>query len=144
MVNITLKAKHFYFITYQLKNSTIEQYFSLISRIKTALTGNTDNEASFTVEASPAEVIVIFRTLTVLPEGVANVINVEMDDLLSAQIIAGASQEGANGIGPDAEGNLPENAYWQVIAQGVLDVKISNATARNNAIAQGKLLIDQI
>ena len=144
MVNITLKAKHFYFITYQLKNSTIEQYFSLISRIKTALTGNTDNEASFTVEASPAEVIVIFRTLTVLPEGVANVINVEMDDLLSAQIIAGASQEGANGIGPDAEGNLPENAYWQIIAQGVVDVKISNATARNNAIAQGKLLIDQI
>lgn len=144
MVNITLKAKHFYFITYQLKNSTIEQYFSLISRIKTALTGNTDNEASFTVEASPAEVIVIFRTLTVLPEGVANVINVEMDDLLTAQIIAGASQEGANGIGPDAEGNLPENAYWQIIAQGVLDVKISNATARNNAIAQGKFLIDQI
>lgn len=144
MVNIQLKAKHFYFITYQLRNSSINQYFSLISRIKTALIGNTDDEAVFTVAASPAEVIVIFRTLTVLPEGVANTINVEMDDMLTPQIIAGASQEGANGIGPDAEGNLPENAYWQIIAQGITEIKTSNTATREAAVSNGKSIIEQI
>lgn len=144
MVNIQLKAKHFYFITYQLRNSSINQYFSLISRIKTALAGNTDNEATFTVVTSPAEVIVIFRTLTVLPEGVANTINTEMDDLLLPQIVLGIADEQANGIGPDAEGNLPENAYWQLIGQGITEIKDSNTAAREAAITNGKALIDQI
>ena len=144
MVNISLKASHFYFITYQLKNSTIEQYFSLINRIKTALAGNTDLTASFTISASPDEVIVIFNILTKLPEGVANKINTEMDDLLTPQIITGATQEGINGIGPDADGNLPPNAYWQIIAKGITETKDTNTLTRNNYISLGKTLIDQI
>jgi hypothetical protein len=144
MVNITLKANHFYFITYQLKNSTIEQYFSLVNRIKTALAGNNDLDVSFTISTTPDEVIVIFRTLTVLPEGVANKINTEMDDLLTAQITAGVTQEITDGIGPDAEGNLPANAYWQIIAKGITEIKDVNTLTRNNYITLGKALIDQI
>lgn len=144
MIQITLKAKHFYFIAYQLKNFSIEQYFSLVSRLKTALTGNTDLEASFTVDASTDEVVTMFRILTQLPEGVANLINVEMDDLLHAQIIAGATQEGINGIGPDIDGNLPSDAYWQMIARDISAIKANNTDARNNAINQGKGLIDAI
>jgi hypothetical protein len=144
MINITLKASHLYFITYQLKNSTIEQYFSLVSRIKTALAGNTDTNSSFTISASPEEVVVIFNTLTKLPEGVANKINTEMDDLLLPQIALGVADEQANGIGPDAEGNLPPNAYWQIIAKGITDTKDTNTLTRNNYISQGKTLIDQI
>ena len=144
MVNITLKANHFYFITYQLKNSTIEQYFSLVSRIKTALSGNTDMNASFTISASPEEVIVIFNTLTKLPEGVANKINTEMDDLLLPQIVLGVADEQAAGIGPDADGNLPANAYWQIIAKGITETKDTNTLTRNNYITLGKALIDQI
>jgi len=144
MVNIQLKAKHFYFVTYQLRNSSINQYFSLISRIKTVLSGNTNLYALFTVSASPTEVITMFKTLTILPEGVANQINTEMDDLLLPQIVLGVADEQAAGIGPDAEGNLPENAYWQLIAQGITEIKDSNTAAREAAITNGKVLIDQI
>jgi hypothetical protein len=144
MVNIQLKAKHFYFVTYQLRNSSINQYFSLISRIKTVLSGNTDFDALFTVSASSAEVITMFKTLTILPEGVANQINTEMDDLLLPQIVLGVADEQAAGIGPDTEGNLPENAYWQLIAQGITEIKDSNTAAREAAINEGKNIIDQI
>lgn len=144
MVNIQLKAKHFYFITYQLRNSSINQYFSLISRIKTVLASNSDFDALFSVSTSPTEVITMYRTLTVLPEGVANQINIEMDNLLLPQIVSGVTDEQANGIGPDAEGNLPENAYWQIIGQGITEIKDSNTAARDAAITNGKTLIDQI
>jgi hypothetical protein len=144
MVNIQLKAKHFYFVTYQLRNSSINQYFSLISRIKTVLAGNSDFDALFSVSASPTEVITMYRTLTVLPEGVANQINIEMDNLLLPQIVSGVTDEQTAGIGPDAEGNLPENAYWQIIGQGITEIKDSNTAARDAAITNGKTLIDQI
>lgn len=144
MVQITLKAKHYYYIIHYLRNASVQQSFSLISRLKTVLAGNNDLEASFTVNANVVEVLTIFKTLTALPEGQANRMNVEMDDLLTPQITAGASQEGANGIGPDADGNLPENAYWQIIAQGITYAKNINTVARENAIAQGKEFIDQL
>jgi hypothetical protein len=144
MIQIQLKAKHFYFITSQLKNSTIQQYFSLISRMKTVLSGNTDLEALFTISATSDEVIAIFRILTLLPEGQVNTINSEMDDLLTPQIIAGASQEGANGIGPDADGNLPNDAYWQIVAREVTNIKTVNAAARNIMISEGQFIIDNI
>jgi len=144
MIQITLKAKHFYFIAYQLKNFSIGQYFSLVSRLKTVLTGNTDLEVSFTVDASTDEVVTMFRILTQLPEGVANVINVEMDDLLLPQIVLGSADEQAAGIGPDANGELPYNAYWQRTARDITGIKDSNATARNSYISQGKELIDAV
>lgn len=134
MVDITLKAKHFYFITYHLKNATIDQYFSLISRIKTALSGNTDLDLNFTISASADEVITMFRMLTVLPEGIANKINVEMDDLLTTQIEVGYIFETANGIEGD----------WHYIAANITETKTNNTIARDNAIQQGKTLIDQI
>jgi hypothetical protein len=144
MVQITLKAKHYYYIIHYLRNVSVQQSFSLISRLKTALTGNNDLELLVTVSASVVEVITIFKTLTALPEGQANRMNVEMDDLLTPQITAGVTQELTDGIGPDAEGNLPDNAYWQLIAQGITYAKNINTTARENAIAQGKSFIDQL
>ena len=134
MVDITLKANHFYFITYYLKNGTIDQYFSLISRIKTALAGNTDLNLSFTISATPDEVITMFRMLTVLPEGVANKINTEMDDLLLPQIALGIADEQASGIEGD----------WHYIAANITETKTNNTAARDNAIQLGKTLIDQI
>jgi hypothetical protein len=144
MITITLKAKHYYFIVYYLRNNSIQEYFSLVQRMKTALSGNTDLEAEFSVSATPAEAINIFKVLTALSEGVANTVNVEMDDLLNAQIIAGATQEGIDGIGPDADGNLPDNAYWQILAKGILFIKGQNGEIRNGAIAAGQAIIDQI
>ena len=144
MIQITLKAKHYYFIVNQLRNFSVEQYFSLMSRIKTALTGNTDLEASFTVDSSTEEVGIIFRICTQLPEGIANIINVEMDDLLTSQIIAGATAEQAAGIGPDENGNLPYEAYWQRTARDITNIKADNASIRNGMIAEGQSFIDRI
>lgn len=144
MIQIELKAKHYYFIVNQLRNFSVEQYFSLMNRIKTALIGNTDLEATFTVNASTDEVVAMFRVLTQLPEGVANIINVEMDDMLLPQIAAGVAAELAAGIGPDADGNLPYEAYWQRTARDINFIKESNSTTRNNMISQGQALIDRI
>jgi hypothetical protein len=82
--------------------------------------------------------------LTVLPEGQANRINVEMDDLLMPQIVLGIADEQAAGIGPDADGNLPDNAYWQLIARGITYAKGLNTSAKDNAIQQGKNFIDTL
>ena len=144
MVQITLKAKHYYYIIHYLRTASVQQHFSLISRLKTALSGNSDLEVSFTVNASVVEVINMFKTLTALPEGQANRINGEMDDLLLPQIILGVADEQANGIGPDAEGNLPDNAYWQLIAQGITYAKGLNTAARETAITNGKTFIDTL
>ena len=144
MVQVRLKAKHYYYIVHYLRNSSVQQYFSLINRLKTALNGNNDLDASFDVNANVVEVVDMFKALTVLPEGQANRINVEMDDLLMPQIALGIADEQANGIGPDADGNLPDNAYWQLIARGITYAKELNTAARDGAIQQGKTLIDQI
>lgn len=144
MIQITLKAKHYYYIIHYLRTSSVQQYFSLVNRLKIILNGNINLDASFTVNANVVEVIEMFKTLTVLPEGQANKINTEMDDLLLPQIVLGIADEQSNGIGPDADGNLPENAYWQLIAQGITYAKGLNTTARENAITQGKTFIDQL
>lgn len=144
MVEITLKAKHYYYIVNCLKEKSVQKYYPVINRIASSLLGNTDLEAQFSVNATPSEVIDIFVMLTYLPEGQANAINVEMDSMLGSQIIAGATQEGINGIGPDADGNLPDDAYWQIIAKGITYQRNMNTTNRNNAIQIGKDFIDSI
>lgn len=144
MVQIRLKAKHYYYIVHYLRNSSVQQYFSLINRLKIALNGNINLNDSFDVSASVVEVIDMFKTLTVLPEGQANKINTEMDDLLMPQIVLGIADEQAAGVGPDANGDLPDNAYWQLIAKGITYAKAVNTVNRDNAILQGKDFIDQI
>jgi hypothetical protein len=144
MIQIQLKAKHFYYIVYYLRDRSIQQFYPLINRIAVVLSGNTDFDTLFTVDATPNEVINIFKILTYLPEGQANMLNVEMDDLLIPQIISGATQEGINGIGPDEEGNLPSNAYWQLIFRGISEQRLTNTTARDSAIENGKNFIDSL
>ena len=144
MIQITLKAKHYYFIANQLRNFSVGQYFSLMNRIKTALTGNTDLEASFTVDTNTDEIVTMFRVCTNLPEGVANIINVEMDDLLLPQIALGVADEQAAGIGPDENGNLPYEAYCQRTARDITAIKANNTLTRNSMIAEGQAIIDRI
>jgi hypothetical protein len=144
MVQIRLKAKHYYYIIHYLRNSSVQQYFSLINRLKITLNGNNDLDAFFDVSANVVEVIDMFKTLTVLPEGQSNKINTEMDDLLLPQIALGIADEQAAGVGPDVDGNLPDNAYWQLIAQGIMYAKGLNIGAKDNAISQGKSFIDNL
>ena len=136
MVQLTFKAKHFYFIAYHLKNASIQQYFSLISRIKTSLAGNSNLEADCIIQPTVSEIISIYKVLTVLPEGVANVFNTEMSDLLMAQVVAGMADEVAAGNGPDADGNVPSTAHWHIIAAALQALKSENAAKRNAIISE--------
>lgn len=144
MIQIQLKAKHFYFISYHLRNASIVQYISLVNRMKEKLQGNSNPDTLFLVDATSKEVIAIYNILTSLPEGQANSFNDEMSALLEPQILAGVIQEQTNGIVPDAEGNLPENAYWQMIGNGIQTTRTNNIAMRNEAILNGKQLIDTI
>jgi hypothetical protein len=144
MVQITFKSKHFYYVAYYLRDRSIQQYYPVINRIAVALAGNNDMTADFTISATVNEIIDIFAILTKLPEGQANKINVEMDDLFLPQIVLGIADEQANGIGPDADGNLPSDAYWQRIAQGITAIKVSNTAIRDSAINNGKLFVDSL
>ena len=144
MIQISLKAKHYYYITYYLKNYSLERFFSLFNRIKTSLEGNSDLDAIFSVDASVDEVLSIYKTLTVLPEGQANIINSEMSDLLAQQIQAGASQEIANGLIMNENGSLPQGADWQSLGIAINSLRNENATFRNNAISNGKSIIDAL
>lgn len=144
MINISLKAKHYYYITYYLKSYSLESYFSLFNRIKTALDGNNDLEALFSVDASVGEVIDIYKVLTVLPEGQANIINGEMSDLLEQQIQAGAIQEIANGLVADENGTLPQGADWQSLGAAITGLRNGNISFRDGAIQNGKSIIDAL
>lgn len=144
MIQITLKAKHYYYIVRFLKNYSLEQYFSLFSRIKTALDGNTDDEAEFSVIASVGEVVNIYKILTILPEGQANAINVDMASMLYTQIQTGAGEEIANGIVMDADGNLPANAYWQQLGASLTQIRNENTAVRLADIQTGKNILSGI
>jgi hypothetical protein len=144
MIQITLKSKHFYFIAYHLRNASIIQYISLINRIKSSLNGNNNLEQQFSIDATSYEVIAIYNILTQLPEGQSNSFNDEMSALLEPQIISGIANEQSNGIVPNPDGSFPENAYWQIIGNGIQTTRANNITMRNEAISNGKHLIDTI
>ena len=132
MIQITLKAKHYYYIVRFLKNYSLEQYFSLFSRISTALNGNTDDEAEFSVTASVEEIVAIYKILTILPEGQANSINVEMAAMLQTEIQNGVSVEIGNGI---------QNGDWQMLGAALTQIRTENTLARLADIQTGKNLL---
>lgn len=142
MINIQLKAKHFYFIIYYLKDKSILQYYKLVNRIKDKLKENNDLDAIFSIEVYPYEVIDIFKMLTSLPEGMSTTINTEMLILLQEQIQQGVISEMQQGILGDENGNLPELAYWQSLAKGIIAGRTENYNICQFAINQGKELIN--
>jgi hypothetical protein len=132
MIQITLKAKHYYYIVRFLKNYSLEQYFSLFSRIATALNGNTDDEAEFSVTASVEEIVAIYKILTILPEGQANSINVEMAAMLQTEIQNGVAVEIGSGI---------QNGDWQMLGAALTQIRTENTLARLADIQTGKNLL---
>ena len=135
MIQITLKAKHYYYIVRFLKNLSLEDYFSLFSRIKTALDGNTNDDAEFSVNASVEEVVNIYKRLTILPEGQANSINVEMAAMLQTTIQDGVVYEVANGI---VDGD------WKILGEALTHIREENTASRLADIETGKSIINTL
>lgn len=144
MIQIQLKAKHFYYIVYYLRDSRIVEYYSLINRIKTALNGNVDDESIFSIDVQHYEVSTIFRILTNLSEGQSATINAEMLEMLQPQIINGVRNEMMNGLIINQAGELPENAYWQILAKTITFIREQNISLRDSAIRMGKEFINKL
>jgi hypothetical protein len=130
MINLTLKAKHYYYVTNFLTRSPANQAYSLISRIKTLTKDGTSSEDDdITMSASVEEVGRIYNILTNQPEGKASAINKEMVDILMPQVITGM-QAG--------------NVEWISIGQDIETTKEANIRARDLLIHSGKTFLSEL
>lgn len=127
MIQVTLKAKHFYYIVNELKNIVAGEYFGLLNRIKAATVDVEDND-EVTVETSVADMVKIFEMLANKPEGQVNMLNTEMLQMLQPQMLAGV-QAG--------------DEHWISAAQSIQAIRERNWQATEAAIEAGKNFIKQ-
>lgn len=90
MLPIQLKTKEFYLIANSLFNDPSSQVFSLLDRIKSATEGKQDNDLTI-VNATNQEIEIVYRKLTMSPEGIYNESNASMFSQLNAQVQQGIS-----------------------------------------------------
>lgn len=125
MINLTLKAKHLFFIAELLTDTVIRDNFRLMNEVKTKLseiyTG--DDDIDVTCEILVEEFLMVFDRLSRLPEGQVTNINAEMLDMLTPQIGSGI-QSG--------------NEEWLAVYQGVELIRNDNKLVTDNRIARGK------
>ena len=122
MINIQLKAKHYYLISDVLFNGTAREAFSTLQKIKTACSGSNDEDV-VSVVVDWRNIYQVFSILTYKPEGQYNRINSEMDDLLTAQVVSGS---------------LSGNEEWVSLGQAVLTLKTENLSVVSGSIQSGK------
>ncbi len=141
MIQLELKAKHFYLIADILfaesakylrlqgylsrgasvgVNTTISQ--PVIDNIRTACQGLQDDDL-VTVDVDTTSLVGVFQILAQKAEGSYNNINTEMMDLLTPQINTGVS---AN------------NAEWISLAQQITEIRTANLQVVTNSIESGK------
>lgn len=142
MIQLQLKAKHFYYIAFALQDKPLRQFAGILSRMKDALVDNTDLNALFTIDVSYNDLISVFTIAASLPEGLSSSINTEMNLLIMPQIQAGVIAEIQVGNVADADGNLPEAAIYQRIAKTITEIKTGNANAMAIQIGLGQSIIN--
>jgi hypothetical protein len=90
MIQVELKAKHYYLIANILFRDSAINSFSLLQRIKDATDGVADDDL-VTVTSTTEELLTSYRKLSNQPEGQYSQINAEMVALLTPQIQAGVA-----------------------------------------------------
>ena len=136
MITIQLKARHLHFIHGLLKDKSLSEWSGFLTRKLQAVENKTDEELC-DIQTTPNELTTVYNILTTQPEGEAARINKEMDDLLKQQLEIKVPEEIASGItGPFGE--LPENAYFQRIAESITIIKQHNNTLLQNIINSGR------
>jgi hypothetical protein len=136
MITIQLKARHLHFIHGLLKDRSLSEWGGFLSRKTQAVENKTDEELC-DMQTTPYELISAYKILTIQPEGVTARINKEMDDLLKQQLEIKVPEEIASGVtGPFGE--LPENAYFQRIAESITIIKQYNNTLLQDIINSGR------
>ena len=142
MIQLQLKAKHFYYIAFALQDKPLRQFAGILSRMKDALVDNTDLNALFTIDVSYNDLISVFTIAASLPEGLSSSINTEMNLLIMPQIQAGVIAEIQAGNVADADGNLPEAAIYQRIAKTITEIKTGNANVMTIQIGLGQSIVN--
>jgi hypothetical protein len=122
MVQLELKAKHYYLIAETLFGFAAYTSFPTLNKIKTACDGVGDDDL-ITVESDVDNIIQVFQILSQKPEGSYNQINGEMIDLLLPQIQAGVAA------------NDPE---WIQLGENIAFIRESNLNVIAQAIQSGK------
>jgi hypothetical protein len=122
MIQVNLKAKHFYLIAEILFGYAAYSSFATLEKIKIACNGVGDDDL-VTVESDVDTITGVFQTLSQRPEGSYNQINGEMLDLLRPQIVAGTTA------------GDPE---WTKLGENITEIRDNNFLVITNSIANGK------
>ena len=122
MIQVELKAKHYFLIADILFGTAAYVSFTTLEKIKTACQGLQDDDTA-TVEIDVPTFISVFSILTQKPEGSYNNVNTELMDMLTPQIQAGV-----------ADGN----EEWISLGEQVTEIRANNLQVVTDAIASGK------
>jgi hypothetical protein len=127
MINVELKVKNFYLISYILFKDEASLSFSVLEKIKTACFNKLDDDLT-TVESDVDFFITVFRKLSNQPEGEYTLPNEEMYNLLLPQIVEGVSNDD-----PD----------WILLATQVESIRTNNQQNILTYIEYAKEKLDQ-
>ena len=125
MIQVQLKAKHYFLIADILFGTAAYVSFSTLEKIKTACQGLQDEDDA-TVEIDVPTFINVFNVLTQKPEGSYNNINTEMMDMLTPQIQAGIAND-------DVE--------WISLGDQVTTIRAINLQIVTDLISSGKSIL---
>ena len=142
MIQLQLKAKHYYYVAFALQDKPLRQFAGILSRMKDALLDNTDLDKMFTIDVSYNDLISVFTIAAALPEGLSSSINTEMNTLIMPQITTGVIAEIQAGLIADADGNLPDTAIYQKITKTITEIKTGNTNAMAIQIGLGQSIIN--
>lgn len=123
MVSVQLKTKEFYLVANSLLVEQSAQVFSLLDRIKTAANGQADDDL-ISVDATEQEIELVYRKLTLAPEGIYSEYNASMFAQLQTQI---------------ADGVAADNAEWISIGNKLQAIRTENLARADQFIAYAKL-----
>jgi len=141
MIQLQLKAKHYYYVAFALQDKPLRQFAGILGRMKDALVDNTDLDALYFVDVDYNDLISVFTIAAALPEGLSSSINTEMNLLIMPQIQAGVIAEIQAGLIADADGNLPESAIYQKIAKTIAEIKVGNTNVMTIQIGLGQDIV---
>lgn len=128
MINISLKAKHFYLIAGHLKDRSAFYSQVINNSIQVATAGKLEDDTA-AIDIEVPKFVEIFQMLSGMPEGQYNRCNSEMMDLLTPQIEAGV------------QSGDPE---WIDAANQVNAIREVNWAVSTEMINKGKAFIDTI
>ena len=122
MIQVELKAKHYFLIADILFGTAAYVSFLTLEKIKASCQGLQDDDVA-TVEIDVTTFLNVFNILTQKPEGSYNNVNTEMMDMLIPQIQAGVTDG---------------NEEWISLGLQITEIRTANLQVVLNAITSGK------